>query len=121
MTKESLLRNRINGIKFAFRGLWILIKSENSIKVQLGIAILMTLAGFYFDISSEEWMLQLLAIGLVMGIEGVNTAIEKIADYIQPSYDIKIGRIKDISAGAVMIASLMASCVGLLIYLPKIF
>lgn len=116
-----MFQNRINGIKFAIRGLWILIQSENSIKIQLIIAVIMTFAGFYFNIALDEWMLQLLAIGLVMGIEGVNTAIEKIADYIQPSYDVKIGLIKDISAGAVMIASLMASAVGCIIYLPKIF
>ena len=68
-----------------------------------------------------EWTIQLLAIGLVMGIEGANTAIEKLADYVQPEYDEKIGLIKDISAGAVMIVSILASIVGLIIYVPKLF
>ena len=65
--------------------------------------------------------LALLAIGLVMGVEGVNTAIEKLSDYVQPEHDPRIGRIKDISAGAVMIVSLLASIIGLIIYIPKIF
>ena len=57
---------------------------------------------------------------MVMGIEGLNTAVEKISDYIQPEDDPKIGFIKDISAGAVMIVSIIACIVGLVIYLPKL-
>ncbi|KPM33604.1 Diacylglycerol kinase [Croceitalea dokdonensis DOKDO 023] len=80
---------------------------------------MVTALGLYFNISTTEWALQCLSIGLVMGIEGLNTAVEKIADYIQPNFDKKIGLIKDISAGAVMLASIIAVIVGLLIYLPK--
>jgi diacylglycerol kinase (ATP) len=81
----------------------------------------MTAAGFYYEISNIEWVLQILAIALVLGIEGMNTAIEKISDYIQPDFDIKIGFIKDISAGAVMLVSIASTIIGLIIYLPKIF
>ena len=81
----------------------------------------MTAAGFYFEISDTEWILQILAIGLVLGIEGLNTAVEKIADFVQPEFDEKIGFIKDISAGAVMLVSIAASVVGLIIYIPKVF
>ena len=102
------------------KGAWILVRTEGSIKVQVLIAITVTLAGWYFGINRIEWMLQFLAIGLVMGVEGVNTAIEKLSDYVQPEYDPKIGHIKDISAGAVLITSILASIVGLIIYLPKL-
>ncbi len=105
----------------AFRGAVLLIRTEGSIKIQIVIVLLVTAAGFYFDISATEWMLQVFAIGLVLGVEGVNTAIEKLSDYVQPEYHQKIGFIKDISAGAVMWVSLAASIVGLIIYLPKIF
>lgn len=80
----------------------------------------MTAAGFYFEISAGEWMAQLISIGMVMGVEGLNTAVEKISDYIQPNDDPKIGFIKDISAGAVMIVSIIACIVGLVIYVPKL-
>ncbi len=56
-----------------------------------------------------------------MGTEGLNTAIEKVADYIQPEFDKKIGIIKDVSAGAVMLVSIAATIIGFIIYLPKIF
>jgi diacylglycerol kinase (ATP) len=121
MPKESFAKNRIKSVGFAFRGALLLIRTEGSIKIQIFIAILMTAAGFYFEISSTEWMLQIFAIALVLGIEGLNTAIEKLSDFVQPEFDAKIGFIKDISAGAVMLVSIAATIVGLIIYLPKIF
>lgn len=121
MPKESFVRNRIRGVGFAFKGALLLIKTEASIKTQVFITLIVTAFGFYFDISTTEWILQILAIALVLGIEGLNTAIEKLADYVQPEFDEKIGFIKDISAGAVMLVSIAASVVGLIIYLPKFF
>jgi diacylglycerol kinase (ATP) len=121
MPKESFIQNRIRGIGYAFKGAILLIRTEASIKTQIFIALIVTAGGFYFDISTTEWVLQILAIALVLGIEGLNTAIEKLADYIQPEYDHKIGFIKDISAGAVMLVSVAASIIGLIIYLPKFF
>ena len=106
---------------YALKGMLLLLRTESSIKIQVVIAVIVTAFGFYFQISTTEWILQLLAIGLVMGVEGLNTAIEKICDYIQPNRDPKIGVIKDISAGAVMIVSVIASIIGLIIYVPKIF
>ena len=82
---------------------------------------MVTIAGFYFNISTTEWMFQTAMIGLVMSIEGVNTAVEYIADFIHPDHHPKIGLIKDISAGAVFIASIVAVIVAGIIYLPKIF
>ena len=121
MSKESFLRNRIKSVGFAFRGALLLIRTEASIKIQVLLAILVTAAGFYFDLTATEWILQILAIALVLGIEGLNTAVEKIADFIQPEHDPKIGFIKDISAGAVMLVSIASAIIGLIIYLPKFF
>lgn len=118
--KEAFLINRIKSIGYAFKGAYLLLKTEASIQIQFTIAILVTIAGFYFDISIMEWIVQTLAIGLVMGLEGINTAVEKISDFIQPDYHQEIGFIKDISAGAVFFGALAAICVGLIIYLPKI-
>lgn len=118
--KKSFILKRIESIGFALRGAYLLIKTEASIKVQFIIAIMMVILGFYFELSATEWALQVLAMGLVLSIEGINTAIEKMADFIHPNTHKKIGLIKDISAGAVLIASLFAGIVGLIIYIPKI-
>ena len=119
--KEPFIINRLKSVGFAFKGMLILIKTEASIKIQFFIAIVVTIAGFYFNISTTEWMFQTAMIGLVMSIEGVNTAVEYIADFIHPDHHPKIGLIKDISAGAVFIASIVAVIVAGIIYLPKIF
>jgi len=121
MPKESFVRNRIRSIGYAFRGALLLVRTEASIQIQVGLAILVTIAGVYYEISTIEWIIQIIAISLVLGIEGLNTAVEKIADYVQPDFDEKIGFIKDISAGAVLLVSIGAAIIGCIIYLPKIF
>jgi diacylglycerol kinase (ATP) len=118
--KEPFIINRIKSVGYAFKGMLILIKTEASIKIQLVIAIAITLAGFYFNISKTEWMIQITIIGLVMSIEGVNTAIEYIADFVHPEHHKKIGLIKDVAAGAVFIASIVAVIIAAIIYIPKI-
>ena len=117
--KESFILNRIKSVGFAFKGMFILIRTEASIKVQLFIALVVTITGFYFDISKTEWIAQITMIGLVMSVEGMNTAIEAIADFIHPEYHEKIGLIKDVAAGAVFIASVIAVIIAGIIYIPK--
>ncbi|MDO5980886.1 diacylglycerol kinase [Flavivirga spongiicola] len=119
--KDSFVVNRFKSIGYAFKGALLLLKTEASIKIQFAIAVILTFAGFYYEISVTEWLIQLLCIGVVMSIEGVNTAIEAIADFIHPEHHNKIGLIKDIAAGAVFIASIFAIIVGFIIYIPKIF
>jgi diacylglycerol kinase (ATP) len=118
--KDSFLVNRLKSVGFAFKGAVRLLKTEASIKIQFAIAIIVTVAGFYFKISNTEWMVQFLAIGLVMSLEGVNTAIEEVANFIHPERHVKIGLIKDLAAGAVFIASVFAIIVGFIIYIPKL-
>ncbi|MDO6516923.1 diacylglycerol kinase (ATP) [Zobellia uliginosa] len=119
--EESFVVNRIKSVGFALRGALLLIRTEASIKIQVCLAIAVTIAGFYFNISPTEWMFQIFAVSLVVGIEGANTAIEKICDFIHPDFDKRIGFIKDISAGAVMLVSIGAIIIGCIIYIPKIF
>ena len=79
------------------------------------------LISFYFEISKTDWLFQTLAIGLVLAIESLNTAVEKIADFIHPDYHERIGFIKDIAAGAVFFAALTAITIGCIIYFPYLF
>ena len=118
---KRFVSGRIKSIGFAVKGAYKLVTTEHSVMVQFSIMILMIFAGFYFEISREEWMLQILAFGLVLAIEGLNTAVEKIADFIHPEFHNRIGFIKDIAAGAVLFAAFSAMAVGALIYVPKIF
>ena len=116
---NTFLGKRLKGCGYALKGALLLLKNEASIQVQACIAIIMTVAGFYFEISATEWMLQIFAIGLVMSIEGINTAAEEIADFVHPDFHNKIGFIKDVAAGAVFFDAITAVIIGCIIYIPK--
>lgn len=117
----DFITGRIRGGGYALKGAWLLIKKEPSIQVQVLISLAVTAAGFYFDITATEWMIQLLAMGLVLATEGLNTAIEKIADFIHPDLHYKIGELKDVAAGGVFFAAVIAAVVGMIIYVPYLF
>ena len=116
--QNGFVKGRIKSLKFALKGLWLLITTEHSIMVQISVAVVMTFVGFWLDISKTEWLFQILAIGLVLVAESLNTAVEKLCDFIHPEHDSRIGFIKDISAGAVTFAALVAIVIGVIIYLP---
>ena len=116
---NTFFTGRLKSMGFALKGAVKLITTEHSVMVQSSIGILMVIAGFYFHISMNEWMIQTLAIGLVLAVEGLNTAVEKMADFIHPGFHEKIGFIKDIAAGAVFFAAMTAIAIGLMIYVPK--
>lgn len=116
---NSFVTGRFKSVKYAFLGAVKLITTEHSVMVQFGIGIAMSVLGFIMHISATEWLFQTFAIGLVMSIEGLNTAVEKIADFIHPQFHEKIGFIKDIAAGAVFFAAMTAIAIGALIYIPK--
>ena len=116
---NSFFSGRLKSVSFAVKGAVKLITTEHSVMTQFFIGIIMTIVGFIMHISATEWLFQILAIGLVMSVEGINTAVEKIADFIHPDYHERIGFIKDISAGAVLFAATTAILIGLIIYVPK--
>lgn len=118
---ETFINGRLKSIGFAAKGALKLMKTEHSVIVQIFIGFLLIIIGFIFGITKTEWMFQTFAIGLVISTEGMNTAIEKIADFIHPDFHEKIGFIKDIAAGAVFFAAITALAIGCFIYIPYIF
>jgi diacylglycerol kinase (ATP) len=118
---NTFFTGRLKSIGFALKGAFKLITTEHSVMVQSSLAVLLTIAGFYFKIDRYEWMIQILVFGLVLSIEGLNTAVEKVADFIHPDYHERIGFIKDIAAGAVFFAAMTAIAIGCMIYIPRIF
>ncbi|HBB49139.1 MAG TPA: diacylglycerol kinase [Flavobacteriaceae bacterium] len=109
----------IQATKVALRGMLILLR-ERAFRIQLAVGLGITALGFYFDIDPWAWAAQTLAIGLVLMAEGINTTIERLADVVQPNFDPKIGRIKDMSAGFVSIAVIISLCIAGIIYSQKL-
>ena len=118
--KDGFIIGRIRSLKYALKGMWILMTTEDSIKAQLFFALIATILGFYFEISATEWAIQVMVIGLVLVAEAANTAIEEVADFIHPEFREKIGLIKEIAAGAPSFAAFISLIVAGIIYVPKI-
>ncbi|MBL7930579.1 MAG: diacylglycerol kinase family protein [Bacteroidia bacterium] len=114
----SYLKNRKNAFVYAFSGLWQVTKREAHIRIHLLATVLVVSAGFYFGLSSVEWVCICACIALVFCLEIINTAIEKLCDLVMPDQHPTIKYIKDISAAAVLIACGFAVVTGLIIFLP---
>lgn len=98
--------------------MFILITTEHSIMVQLAAGTAVTALGFYFEISKQDWIAQTLTIAIVLCTEGLNSAVEGICDFVHPGHHEKIGKIKDVSAGAVTFTAIAALVVFFIIYIP---
>jgi diacylglycerol kinase (ATP) len=107
---------------FAFRGIYSALKTERNLRIHLVAMCLAVAAGFYLGLSAVEWCLVIFAIGLVLAAELFNTAIERLGDEAAAGKQNKtIGSIKDISAGAVLIAALAALPIGIIVLIIPLF
>lgn len=114
------LKKRIKSFGYAGRGIRTVFTTETNMKIHILIAILVLVGGFTFRISAIEWIACLLCIGLVFGMEMINTSIENIVDLVSPDYHPLAGKAKDIAAGAVLLCAIISVIVGLLVFAPKI-
>ena len=111
---------RIRSFKYAFSGLFHLIRSQHNAWIHAFITVLVVVAGFYFHLAAAEWCWIVLATTLVWTAEALNTAIELLADATTKEFHPLIGQAKDVAAGAVLLTALGASIIGLIIFWPHI-
>jgi diacylglycerol kinase (ATP) len=84
----------------------------------MAAAIFVILLGIWLRLREAQWVTVILAMGLVLAAEAFNTCVEKICDLVNPQKDERVRFIKDVSAAAVLLASLAAATVGLIIFFP---
>lgn len=121
MKKEPFsLRARIASFRNAWKGLSVFVRQEHNAWIHLSMTVLVILAGVLFRISTYEWIAVVFAIGLVISAEAINSAIERLADVVQPNRDERIRDVKDICAGAVLVCAMTAFVIGLIVFLPKL-
>lgn len=114
------IQKRLKSFTYAFNGLRIMLKEEHNARIHMIVAIVVIVAGFFFEISTHEWISLVFAIGFVTSLEIVNSSIENIADFISPERDEKIKKIKDLAAAGVLLSAIAAMIIGLIIFTPKI-
>ena len=98
-----------------------MLKSERNFQLEVFALIINLFLIVYFKLNSTDVALILLVCFLVLIAETINTAIEKICDFLEPNFNKKIGLIKDIAAGAVILATLLSIIVGVLVYSKYFF
>ncbi|MDY0103583.1 MAG: diacylglycerol kinase family protein [Lentimicrobium sp.] len=104
----------------AIKGLVSAFKSEQNLRFHFILIVCVIFLGIVTNITLLEWLVIIVFFAIVISMELINTAIEKLSDFVQPERDNRIKIIKDISASAVFWAALMAFFAGLLIFIPKI-
>jgi len=106
----------ISSFRNAFRGLFLLIRSERNFQIHLAAFMLVVFLGLYFDIHRGEWLALLLISALIFALEGLNTALERLCNEVTEERKESIRNIKDIAAGAVLVAALIAIVIGVLVF-----
>ena len=117
--KFSIIK-RLKSFKYAFNGIFVLIKNEHNAWIHLAALVVVVVAGIILKLSYTEWALVVFAIGFVFAAEAFNTAIETLVDLVSPEFDKKAGLIKDVAAGAVLIVAITTVVIGILIFGKKI-
>jgi diacylglycerol kinase len=118
--KKFSIISRIRSSNNAVRGIGIFLRSSHNAWGHLFFACLAIYLGFVLQISSIEWILIILTIGLVILAETINSAIEIDIDLTSPTYHPYARDTKDVAAGAVLVTVFISIIVGLIIFLPKI-
>lgn len=120
MKKPFSIKQRIRSFGYAWAGIRSLIRQEHNAWVHCIAIIVVTIAGFYFNITKYEWITVLFCFGLVLSAEAINTAIERAVDLVSPQKNPLAGNVKDLAAAAVLICAITAAIIGLIIFIPYI-
>jgi diacylglycerol kinase (ATP) len=119
-SKPFSIRNRIKSFSYALAGIRRFVWQEHNARIHLAATIAVVIAAFLLHVSRLESVALILVVGGVWATEMLNTCLEMIADIISPEEHPIIKFIKDLAAGAVLVAAVTAVIVGLIIFIPKI-
>lgn len=105
---------------YAWTGIRFLLTHEPNIRIHLSLALAAILLAALLHLSPIHWGILILTIGFVLVTEAINTAIEALTDLVSPEYHPQAKIVKDVAAGAVLLAAIIAIGVGLIIFLPAL-
>ena len=118
--EKHTLKALRKSFRYAISGIFKALILCRNLKIHYLVGLIAIISGFYFGINRLEWAILLLTITLVVTLEMINTAIEKVVDLLTQKYHILALIAKDVAAGAVLIASIVAFIVGALIFGPYV-
>lgn len=114
------ITRRLQSFAFAVSGLGAFLRSEPNGRIHLAATVIVIILAVALHCSLAEWALLIIVMAMVWITELLNTVIEKIMDHLSPEIHPRVKWIKDVAAGAVLVAAIAAAAVGGLIFLPKL-
>ena len=110
----------IKSFRDAVKGIVYIFQSQRNFRIQVACFVIAVIAAIILKLNFSQISVIIFASGFVLMGEMINTGLEKLVDLISPEYHPLAGRIKDISAGVVLVASIIAVIIGFIIFLPAI-
>ena len=114
------MKTFFNALLFALQGIKQFFSRDRNGQIQMVIGITAIILGFTVSLTPFQWLLVLFCIGLVISLEMINSAIERFCDLVTTEFHPGIKIIKDVAAGAVLVASITSLIIGLIIFIPAL-
>ena len=114
------LRERAQSFADAGRGVAHLLAREPNARIHAVTTVAAVALGAWLGLTAGEWCWIALAIAIVWVAEGLNSALESLADAVHPEHDARVGDAKDTAAGAVLVAAIAAAVIGALVFGPRL-
>ena len=112
------IRRHMISYRYSMRGIWIAMSRDYNMRIHVTAMIVVIILNTLLRVTSTEWIVSLMVVGLILMAEIFNTAIEKLADRVTKEHDQSIADIKDLASGAVTLLGFFAVVCALIIYLP---
>jgi len=114
------MKKFFTSVENALAGIRLFILKDRNAKIEIILAAVAILLGWVTRIPAIEWLFVLLCIGLVLSLEMMNSVMERFCDMVTTGFHPKIKIIKDVAAGAVLVAALFSLIIGLVIFIPAL-
>jgi diacylglycerol kinase len=118
--KSFSIQGRLKSFGFAIEGIITFLKTQQNAWIHCFATIVVIVLGFVLKVNNVEWCMLVIAIALVMITEMLNTSIEFLTDKVSPDYHPLAKKVKDVAAGAVLCATIVAVIIGAFVFLPKV-
>lgn len=110
----------IDSFNYAIDGILYALRTQRNMRIHFVAGLLVLLLASIFHVSRLELVALLITIGLVISAEMMNTAIEEVVNLVTQEFHPLAKVAKNVAAGAVLVTSLLAVCVGYLVFIDKI-
>lgn len=115
------MRKFFKAFQYAYEGIVHCLRYERNYKIHCLAMFVVIVAGIWTELSQVEWLVLIILISLMLALEMINTAMERIVDLITEEYHPLAKQAKDVAAGAVLIMAIASIIIGCIIFLPKWF